>query len=70
MKSRFVQMTVLGAGLALVVAGLTAAPRLATAKPEYAAQTKKACNYCHKNPGGGGPLTPAGEKFKTNGHKL
>ncbi len=70
MKFRLIQVTVLGAGLALVIAGITAAPRLAAAKPEYAAQTKKACNFCHKNPSGGGPLTPAGEKFQSNGHKL
>ncbi len=70
MKSRLVYMTILGAGLAFVLAGLTAAPRLAAAKPEFSAQTKKACVFCHKNPGGGGPLTPAGEKFKANGNKL
>jgi hypothetical protein len=70
MKSRLVQLTILGAALAFVLAGLTAAPRLATAKPEFAAQTKKACGYCHKNPGGGGPLNSAGEKFKANGNKL
>ncbi len=70
MKSRFVQVAILGAGLAFVLAGLTAAPRLATAKPEYSSQTGKACGFCHENPGGGGKLKPAGEKFKANGHKL
>jgi hypothetical protein len=70
MKSRLVQFAVLGAGLAFVVVGLTAVPRLATAKPEFAAQTKKPCGFCHKNPGGGGPLNPTGEKFKANGFKL
>ncbi len=70
MKSRLVQMTLIAAGLAFAIAGLTAAPRLAMAKPEYTAQTKKACGYCHENPGGGGTLKPAGEKFKANGHKL
>ncbi len=70
MKSRLVQVAILGAGLAFVLAGLTAAPRLATALPQYAQQTGKACGYCHENPAGGGKLKAAGEKFKANGHKL
>jgi hypothetical protein len=41
----------------------------ANAKPEFAAQTGKACGACHANPGGGGKLTAAGEKFKANGFK-
>ncbi len=42
----------------------------AAATPEFAAQTGKACGACHVNPGGGGPLTEFGEKFKANGNKL
>jgi hypothetical protein len=42
----------------------------AAATPEFAAQTGKACGVCHVNPGGGGPLTEFGEKFKANGNKL
>jgi mono/diheme cytochrome c family protein len=42
----------------------------AKAMPAYAQQTGKACGFCHKAAGGGGPLTAAGEKFKANGHKL
>ena len=42
----------------------------ASAKPEFAAQTGKACGYCHVKPGGGGKLKPAGAKFKAKGFKL
>ncbi len=42
----------------------------ANAKPEFAAQTGKPCGFCHQNPGGGGALKQAGEKFKANGFKL
>jgi hypothetical protein len=58
--------------LAAVIAALAvggaltiAAPRSANAKPEFAAQTGKACGACHVNPAGGGKLTGAGEKFKS-----
>jgi len=47
-----------------------AAPTSANAKPEFAAQTGKACGACHQNPGGGGALKPLGEKFKANGNKM
>jgi len=59
-------------GAALLIGGITIAlaPRPATAKPEFAAQTGKPCGFCHQNPGGGGPLTGAGTKFKANGFKL
>jgi len=46
------------------------APTSASAKPEFAAQTGKACGACHQNPGGGGALKPLGEKFKANGNKM
>jgi len=60
-------------GVAAVIIGgaLTiAAPRSAEAKPEYAAQTGKACGACHKNPAGGGELKPFGAAFQASGHKL
>ena len=49
---------------------LLSAQRSANAKPEFAAQTGKACGACHQNPSGGGKLKPLGEKFKANGNKL
>ena len=67
MKRSLIQAAALAAGLALVLTVLTAAPRFAVAKPEFAQQTGKACGFCHQNPGGGGKLKPAGEKFKKNG---
>ena len=48
--------------LATAIIGTTASP--VSAKPEFAAQTGKACGACHANPSGGGKLTAAGEKFK------
>ena len=45
-------------------------PRSAQAKPEFAAQTGKACGACHQNPAGGGALKPYGDAFKANGNKL
>jgi len=48
--------------LAAAIIGTTASP--VSAKPEFAAQTGKACGACHANPSGGGKLTAAGEKFK------
>jgi hypothetical protein len=48
----------------------TIAVGTASAKPEFAAQTGKACGYCHVSPGGGGKLKPAGAKFKAKGFKL
>jgi len=61
-----------GAAAALVLAATTVVltPRPAMAKPEFTAQTGKACGVCHQNPGGGGALKPYGEKFKANGFKL
>ena len=64
---------VLGAVVAALAFGgaLTiAAPRSANAKPEFAAQTGKACGTCHANPAGGGALKPFGAAFKANGNKL
>ena len=60
------------AAAAILVAGTMAVmvAQPASAKPEFAASTGKPCGFCHQNPGGGGALKPAGEKFKANGFKL
>ncbi len=50
------------AAVVMLVSAITISP--VSAKPEYAAQTGKACGACHSNPAGGGKLTAAGEKFK------
>jgi hypothetical protein len=69
---RQVIVGVIGGAATLLIAGvtvvLTAQPTLA--KPEFTAQTKKPCGFCHQKPSGGGALTPGGEKFKANGFKL
>jgi len=54
----------IGSAVALIMlaSAMTGSP--AVAKPEFAAQTGKPCGACHVNPGGGGKLTGAGEKFK------
>lgn len=54
----------IGASIVLI------APRDASAKPEFAAQTGLPCGQCHVNPAGGGKLKAFGEKFKANGFKL
>jgi len=70
MPKRLGMIGILG-GATLLIGGIAIAlaPRPATAKPEFAAQTKKPCGFCHQNPAGG-PLTEAGSKFKANGYKL
>ena len=69
--SRVVLAAALGGfAAAALLATVTLAPRQAAATPAYAAQTKKACGFCHVNPAGGGPRTTAGTKFEKNGHKL
>ena len=69
---RRVMVGVGGGAIALLIAGmavvLTSRPTIA--KPEFTAQTKKPCGFCHQNPSGGGALTGAGAKFKANGFKL
>ena len=64
----------LGAAVAVTLLVSAAATLVGTtsanAKPEFAAQTGKACGACHQNPSGGGKLKPLGEKFKANGNKL
>jgi hypothetical protein len=59
-------------GAALLVGATTVLfmPTSASAKPEFAAQTGKACGACHTNPSGGGALKPLGQKFKANGNKM
>ena len=42
----------------------------AQATPAYAQQTGKGCPVCHKMPPSATTLTPTGEKFKANGHKM
>jgi mono/diheme cytochrome c family protein len=58
------------AALAVGGALTIAAPRSADARPEFAAQTGRACGACHQNPAGSGPLKPFGAAFKANGYKL
>ncbi len=52
------------ATLALVSVIIGGTTSTASAKPEYAQKTGKACGACHANPAGGGKLTAAGEKYK------
>ena len=63
---------VCGAAAAILIAGTMAVigSQPASAKPEFAASSGKPCGFCHQNPGGGGALKPAGEKFKANGFKM
>lgn len=42
---------------------------LAPATPEYAERTSRPCAACHRDPAGGGPLTPTGEGFVANDHR-
>jgi len=55
-----------------LIAGLfsVTTSRPASATPAFAQSSGKPCGFCHQNPGGGGALKPAGEKFKANGNKL
>ena len=65
-------VVVCGAAAAILIAGamsLTITQK-ANALPAYAQRPASLADYCHVNPAGGGPLKPAGEKFKANGHKL
>ena len=69
-KNIFVFVCGTAAAAFFLVAAASLVSRPASALPAYAQQTGKACGFCHKSPGGGGPLTANGEKFKANGHKL
>jgi hypothetical protein len=53
-----------------LVAALSWSTGPAKATPAYAQQTGKGCPVCHKMPPAATTLTPAGEKFKANGHKM
>jgi predicted heme/steroid binding protein len=59
---------VVGFGLLLITSLLLVPPHL-TAKEEYAAQTGKECEVCHKTLGGGPDLTPYGQAFRRGGHQ-
>jgi len=61
-----------GIATAILATGMIilAGPRVAQAKPEFAAQTGLPCGQCHVNPAGGGKLKAFGEKFKANGFKV
>jgi len=41
----------------------------AGATEEYAERTGQDCGLCHRDPGGGGPLTPTGEAFSAGGYR-
>ena len=65
MKARVSTILALFAAAVLLGAGAVAfVTKMAQAKPEFAAQTKKPCTACHVNPAGGGQLTAEGENFK------
>ncbi len=42
----------------------------AKATPAYAQQTKQGCPTCHSGAPKADNLTPTGQKFKANGHKM
>ncbi len=71
LRAKEVFIGICGVAAAMIVVGGMSLidSRPANAKPEFAAQTGKPCGNCHENPGGGGKLKPAGEKFKANGFK-
>ncbi len=48
---------------------LLAAAAPAAATEEYADRTGQNCDVCHRDPSGGGPLTPTGEAFSSGGHR-
>ncbi len=60
-------LTGIGATVLLAFATVTVVPQQAQANPGYAAQTKKACTFCHSAPP---TLNATGKKFQANGHKL
>jgi len=69
-----VRTIIVGASAALatavLLAGLVAVPRSATALPAYSQKEGKACGYCHVNPAGGGPRNAKGKQYQANGHKF
>ncbi len=63
-RSRYIA----GFGL-LLIASLWLFPSHPRAREEYAAQTNKDCETCHKPPFGGSNLTPYGQAFRRGGHQ-
>ena len=58
------------AGSALILTALLCSfPPLLPATEEYATQTGKDCEVCHKSPWGGPELTPYGQAFQKGGHQ-
>ena len=57
-------------GLTIGGALMVFSVRNAVALPAYSQQTGKVCGQCHVAREGGGALTPFGQAFKDNGHKL
>ena len=45
------------------------APATATATEGYAERTGQGCEACHRDPAGGGPLSPTGEAFAAGGYR-
>ncbi len=74
MSRNLTRTIIVGASAALaaavLLAGLVAAPRSATALPAYSQKEGKACGYCHVNPAGGGPRNAKGQQYEANGHKF
>jgi hypothetical protein len=70
--SKWICRAAFGAGAVLLIGGAFTVfgSRVASATPQYAAQTGFPCGQCHVNPAGGGKLKAYGEKFKANGHKV
>ncbi len=53
----------------LLIASLWLFPSHPTAREQYAAQTDKDCETCHKTPGVGPDLTPYGQAFRRGGYQ-
>lgn len=53
----------------LLALSLLALPAAAGATEEYADRTGQDCGVCHRDPSGGGPLTPTGEAYSVSGHR-
>ncbi len=69
-KKTFILACGTAAAAVIVGAASLVMTQAATATPQFAKDTGKACGDCHTNPKGGGPLTDLGAKFKANGNKL
>ena len=63
---------VCGMAAAILIAGTLSVTvsRPANATSAYTVETGKTCGQCHQNAAGGGKLTPFGEKFVADGHKV